>query len=394
MEKKTILMVHNFYQIAGGEDTVFENEKKLLIEQGHRVYTYTRTNDELKTHPWKKLLLPFTTVWSFKSYFEVRRLIREKGIDIVHCHNTFPLVSPSVYYAARSRKVPVVQTIHNFRLLCPNGLFYRDGRICEDCLTANRFLPALKGGCYRSSRLQTAVLAAMLLIHRRLGTYRKISYIFLTDFNRKKFDKLLDIQGSNIFVKPNFTEKPAAAPPQETVRPVFVFSGRLDESKGILFLLKVWPTLPKEWQLHIYGDGPCREACRQAAAECGNIHVFGFRPREEIFGDLAGAAAMLFPSRWYEGYPMVLSECFSLGRTVVSTNIGNQGDIVIASGGGVTFDIDDETGFRAALEKVLQNNAVYSANATAYYEQNLTRQRNYELLEKIYNSVKHISNTR
>lgn len=390
MKKKTVLMVHNFYQVGGGEDTVFENEKNMLLEQGHRVYTYTRTNDELKASRWKTLALPFTTIWSWKTFFEVRKIIQEKGIEIVHCHNTFPLVSPSVYYAARSRKVPVVQAIHNFRLLCPNGLFYREGKNCEACREANRFLPALRHGCYRGSRVQTAVVAAMLRFHRSIGTYRKISYIFLTDFNRRKFAKLLDIDGKNVFVKPHFSEKPQLSAISGAFKTKFIFSGRLDENKGILFLLKIWPTLPGDWMLHIYGDGACREDCLRAAEAHGNIRYFGFRPRQEIYEDLKDAAAMLFLSELYEGYPMVLPECFSVGRPVVSTNIGNQGDILAASGGGVTFAPGDAAGFRAALEEVLQNNARYSANAAGYYEQNLTRQRNYEMLRDIYEKVKHI----
>lgn len=207
MRKKTVLLVHNYYQIGGGEHTVFENEKNMLLENGHEVYTYTRSNDELKSSKWKLLLMPFSTIWSFKTYREVRKLIREKQIDIVHCHNTFPLVSPSVYYAARSLKVPVVQTIHNFRFLCPNGLFYCNGQICEKCREQNSFLPALKNKCYRNSTVQTAVAVAMLKFHRWLGTYKKINYIFLTEFNKGKFSELIDTRGSNIFIKPNFVSK-------------------------------------------------------------------------------------------------------------------------------------------------------------------------------------------
>lgn len=116
-KKKKILMVHNFYQIGGGEHTVFKNEVELLRDNGHEVIEYTRSNDELKSDKWKLLFLPFTTVWSLRTYIEIRKLIKNEQIDVVHCHNTFPLISPSVYYAARSMKVPVVQTIHNFRLL-------------------------------------------------------------------------------------------------------------------------------------------------------------------------------------------------------------------------------------------------------------------------------------
>lgn len=143
-KKKKILMVHNFYQIGGGEHTVFKNEVELLRDNGHEVIEYTRSNDELKSDKWKLLFLPFTTVWSLRTYIEIRKLIKNEQIDVVHCHNTFPLISPSVYYAARSMKVPVVQTIHNFRLLCPNGSFYCKGKVCEKCRENGNFKEAIK----------------------------------------------------------------------------------------------------------------------------------------------------------------------------------------------------------------------------------------------------------
>ena len=150
MSKKKVLMVHNFYQIGGGEHTVYKNEVNMLRENGHEVVEYTRSNDELKQSKLKFLLLPFTTIWSIKTYREVKKIIKEQNIEIVHCHNTFPLISPSVYYAARKKKVPVVQTIHNFRFLCPGAIFYRDGRICEECREKQNFKSALKHKCYRN----------------------------------------------------------------------------------------------------------------------------------------------------------------------------------------------------------------------------------------------------
>ena len=176
--KERVLMVHNFYQIGGGEHTVFENEKRLLKDNGHYLCEYTRDNAEISKSKITKLFLPFTTVFSFKTYREVKRLIRKEKIDIVHCHNTFPLISPSVYYAAWKCKVPVVQTIHNFRFICPNGVFFRDNKTCEDCL--NKGLScSLKHSCYRNSKIQTLVLVNMLRFHRIIGTYKKLDYIFL-----------------------------------------------------------------------------------------------------------------------------------------------------------------------------------------------------------------------
>lgn len=391
MEKKNVLLVHNFYQIGGGEHTVFENEKNMLLENGHKVSVYTRSNDELKTSKWKMLLLPLTTVWSFRTYFEVRKMIRQKNIQVVHCHNTFPLISPSVYYAARSLKIPVIQTIHNFRFLCPNGLFYCNGRICEKCRETGSFLPAIKNGCYRDSKLQTAVVAAMLKIHRWLGTYRKINYIFLTEFNRDKFYDLIDIKSSSVFVKPNFVSEPGPAYDRKNESSAFVFAGRLEKSKGIDFLLDVWPELPDEYELHIYGDGEYRNTCELAADKFRNIYYYGFTPQSEIFLNLKKATALLFPSDWYEGYPMILAESFAMSTPVVAVSIGNHGDIATHSGGGATFAPRNEEEFRNALENVMTHNADYSHCARSFYEENLSKQKNYEKLREIYEQAVHIS---
>lgn len=390
MEKKRILLVHNFYQIGGGEHVVFENEKNMLQENGHAVFTYTRSNEELKKNKWKLLLTPFTTSWSFQTFRQVRRQIREHNIHVVHCHNTFPLISPAVYYAARSLKVPVVQTVHNFRFLCPNGLFFCNGAICEQCREQHSFRPALENRCYRKSRVQTAVAVAMLNLHRWLGTYRKISYIFLTEFNKEKFRDLVDIRGENVFIKPNFVSIPEGNPARMAEKPRFLFLGRLDAYKGIDFLLETWPQLPEDYELHIYGDGAYRKACEDAAANNANIHFHGFCPQEVVFEALEQATALLFPSDLYEGFPMSVAESFALGKPVVATNLGNQNDLVQASGGGVTFSPRNKEEFRDAMAEVVANHERYSTRGQQYYRDNLVKTRNYEKLSEIYDKVQHI----
>lgn len=388
--RKRVLLVHNFYQIGGGEHVVFENEKNMLLEKGHEVFLYTRSNDELKESFWKLLLLPLTTTWSFRTYYEVRKLIKKHGIEIVHCHNTFPLISPSVYYAARSLKVPVVQTVHNFRFLCPNGLFFCNGAVCEQCREQSSFLPAIKNGCYRNSKLQTAVVAAMLTIHRWIGTYTKINYVFLTEFNKEKFAELVDVRGENIFVKPNFVTKLDVRTHHDIKKPAFLFAGRLDENKGIDFLLEAWKKMPAEYELHIYGDGPYRKDCEVAAAVCANIHFYGFRPREEVLTALANADALVFPSTWYETFGMSWAESFSMGRPVLASDMGNHGDFVSRSCGGLTYSCGDITAFCSAAKELIADWAMYSKNALQFYESYLSEERNYEMLSDIYDKAKYI----
>lgn len=396
MRKKKILMVHNFYQLAGGEDTVFKSEAEMLRENGHEVIEYTRRNDELKNSKLKLLLLPFTATWSFKTFRDVKKIIKSQSIDIVHCHNTFPLISPSVYYAARSQKVPVIQTIHNFRFLCPAGVLYRDGSICEECMRKASFKPALKHNCYRNSRIQTLTVTTMLSIHRRLGTYKKINYIFLTEFNKQKFEQLIDIHAENVFVKPNFAK---ALPKAETNtslngarklsgNKLFVFYGRLEKNKGILSLLEMWKKLPKDYILHIYGTGSCSSDAKQAAAQFSNITFYGFMPRQVIFRDILQSTAVLIMSEWYEGFIMSIPESFSLAAPVVCTDLGNLKSIIEESNAGVTYKMNHFDSFYAALNQVINNNAVYSANALLYFEQKLSDKINYKLLCDIYEKAK------
>lgn len=209
VKKEKILIVHNYYQIPGGEDTVVVNEKKLLEEHGYEVLLYSRNNNELKRmSKLQKLCLPFTTVFSIRTYREVKGIIKQNKIDVVHVHNTLNLISPSVYYAAFSTKIPVIQTIHNFRLLCPGAMFYREGRVCEDCLDKG-LKCAVSNKCYRGSKVQTLACVLTLKIHRLLGTYKKLNYICLTEFNKEKLLQLNKgkkqiIDPSKVFVKPNF----------------------------------------------------------------------------------------------------------------------------------------------------------------------------------------------
>ena len=207
-----ILIVHNKYKQKGGEDVVVENETKLLKEMGYNVYTYIRSNEELNGMSFfQKICLPFTTFFSIKSYREVYKLIRKNKIDILHVHNTLCVISPSVYYAGFKAKIPVFETIHNFRLLCPGGLFLKDCKICTDCVDKGLYM-ALRGKCYRNSFVQTITVVMMLKVHRILGTYNRLNYICLSEFNKTQILKLNSIKGvsineNQVFVKPNFMDK-------------------------------------------------------------------------------------------------------------------------------------------------------------------------------------------
>lgn len=382
--RQTILMVHNFYQIGGGEHTVFQQEVKLLRDHGHKVVLYTRHNDELNKSFIKKALLPFTTLFSLKTYRDIRRIIREEKIDIVHCHNTFPLISPSVYYAARREGRPAVQTIHNFRFLCPNALCFREGTICEDCLGGS-FRPALRHGCYRQSKLQTAVVVSMLKLHRLLGTYRKISMIFLTDFNRNKFLSLIPKEAPHVYIKPNFEDLPLSpAPLSDIQRNKMVYIGRLDENKGLRHLLECWEEVPAEYHLHIYGAGPLEALIKEKMKKQPNIYWMGFQPQQEVWEDWRTACAMIFPSICYEGFPMTLIESLALGVPVLTCDIGNQAAVIEEGRTGYHYAPGDREGFRNQLERIRDHQAALKRHCREEYEERYTPDKNYEMLNSIY----------
>lgn len=382
--RPNILMVHNYYQIGGGEHTVFEQEAELLRRHGHPVTAYTRHNDELKGSSVKKALLPFQTLFSLKTYREVRRLIRRERIDVVHCHNTFPLISPSVYYAARREGVPVVQAIHNFRLICANALLFRDGHVCEECLSGS-FRPAMSHACYRGSRLQTAVVVAMLKLHRLLGTYRRTGYIFLTPFNREKYRALLPEGTPHIYIKPNFEEIHAQPAPEREIDPFkVIYVGRLEENKGIRCLLEYWKQVPEAYRLHLYGSGPLEGLVREQAEKDPRIRPMGFRPQEEIFADWRTACAQVFPSISYEGFPMTLIESLALAVPVLTCDRGNQAAIIEEGVTGYRYAPEDAREFAEKLEKIRRENPRLKQNCREHYERNYTSEKNYALLMDIY----------
>ena len=207
-----VLVVHNKYKQKGGEDVVVANEVKLLKEMGYTVFEYIRSNDELDSMGLlQKICLPFTTIFSIKSYKEVYKLIIEKNIDILHVHNTLCVISPSVYYAGFKAKIPVFQTIHNYRIMCPGGLFLKDNTICTDCIDKGLHM-ALKGKCYRNSYIQTLTVVLMLKIHRIVGTYNRLNYICISEFNKEQLMRLNRIHGirineEQVYVKPHFLDK-------------------------------------------------------------------------------------------------------------------------------------------------------------------------------------------
>lgn len=387
-KKQNILIVHNYYQIPGGEDTVVANEKKMLEEHGHKVILYSRNNLEIKKmSKIQKFQLPFTTIFNPRTYKEIKQLIKEENIEVVHVHNTLNLISPAVYYAARAMKIPVVQTIHNFRLLCPGATFYRDGHICEECVE-HGLKCAVKHGCYRESKAQTLICVISIIFHRFTGIYRRINYICLTEFNKNKLLQLKQIKENQVFVKPNFVENRGEFVPEKKRKNQFIFAGRLEKLKGIDILFEAWKQMGKEApRLIVCGTGPMEKWCKEFVKHnVVNIELKGFVPNDETQKLISCSKALILPTQWYEGFPMSIVEAFSVGTPVVCSDLGNAGNIVENGKTGYKFFCGSVESLIEAIRK--SENKHMFADVKNEYLVNYMEERNYSILLKIYERIK------
>jgi glycosyltransferase involved in cell wall biosynthesis len=340
-----ILQVHNFYTQAGGEDAVLSAEGTLLANAGHTIYTHTVSNTTIDKR--QRLSLAAGTIWNQNQYHYLRTLIKLEKIDIVHVHNTIPQISPSVYWAARHAGAAVVQTLHNYRFICPSAVFFRSEHVCEDCSKKVFPWPAVLHSCYRGSRGASAVLAAMLFINRCIKTYRtKIDvFIALTNFARERF-----IAGGlpedRIMVKPNFIlHDPGIG---DSAGKYALFVGRLTEEKGVSTLLDAWQKFPELPTLKIAGDGPLEDIVKTAAEKNPNITYLGKQPSDTIITLMKNAGALIFPSLWYEGFPVTLAEAFATGLPVVASNLGSMKSIITPGKTGMLFDPRNSTALAEA----------------------------------------------
>lgn len=379
-----ILVVHNYYQQPGGEDRVYEAEANLFEAYGHRVVRYYVHNDQIqRLNP---LALALGTIWNSATYRELRSLIRREKPQVIHFHNTFPLVSPAVYFAARAEGVPVVQTLHNYRLLCPNALFFREGRVCEDCLGRLVPWPGVVHRCYRGSVAPSGAVAAMLTVHRALGTWSRMVdvYIALTEFARRKFIEA-GLPAEKIVVKPNFVHPEPGAGEGKGGYALFV--GRFSPEKGLDTLLTAWEQLEGKLPLRIVGDGPLAGKVNEAARRLKGVEWLGRRPREEVLVLMKEANFLIFPSIWYEGFPMTIVEAYAVGLPVLASNLGSMSYLVDPGRTGLHFRPGDPGDLAAKVEWAWTHPhqlAEMRREARAEYEAKYTAERNYEMLMDIY----------
>ena len=382
MQNLKVLLSHNFYRQPGGEDRVFAAEGAMLEQNGHVVLRHEDQNDRIRRGAMEAAS---DVVWSRHTFQHLDALARSTSIDIAHFHNTFPLISPAAYYAVRRAGVPVVQTLHNFRLICPGGALNRNALVCELCLERESLLPAIAHSCYRDSRPATIALTAMLAFHRAAGTYRRQidTYIALSEFARRKF---IDggLPADRIVVKPNFVIPDPGSGSDKGRGGYALFVGRLAKEKGIRTLIDAWRSL-QDIPLQVAGDGPLN----QASWPYG-ITWLGAQPRHRVMTLMQDAEILVFPSTSYECAPMTIIEAFACGLPVIASNLGSIPEFVQHRYNGLLFSPGDPADLarqvRWAFDHPEELRAI-RANARHEFEQKYTAERNYKMLMAVYKTA-------
>ncbi|MFK7770248.1 MAG: glycosyltransferase family 4 protein [Mariniblastus sp.] len=379
-----ILVCHNYYKLRGGEDQCFEDEVAQLTDSGHEVINYIRRNDDIDRN--NQAAVAMSTIWSRKSHREVRKLIRDHRPDVMHCTNTFPLISPSIYYAAHEENVPVVQALHNFRLICPGAYLSRNGNVCEKCVGKIFAWPAIVHRCYRESRAGSSAVASLLSAHRLMGTWKKKihAYYTLTEFSKSKLLNL-GIEPDRIVVKHNCVHPDPGMGRGEG--DYVVFAGRLSSEKGIAPLLEAWQTQSPEIRLMIIGDGPMADEVKAASDSNPMIEWVGQKPFETVLQLMGSAKAVIVPSVVFETFGRTIIEAYSAGTPAIVSKFGAMQELVRDGDTGLFFEVGNPVDLMNKVKQLLDDEPNLQRMrelARREFESKFTAQHNFQKLLDIY----------
>jgi glycosyltransferase involved in cell wall biosynthesis len=402
-----VLILHNAYPHPGGEDTVVANEIAMLNRHGYEVVPCIVPTEE--SGILSLIRCGLSAVWNPFAYKRLKTLVKNEKPDIVHCHNAYPLLSPSVFAACHAAGVPVVQTVHNYRHICPAGGFFRDGHVCEKCLGKKFPYPIFIHRCYRNNWIASAVPAMATYVQRVRKTFERDvdAIIALNTFAK---DKLTTggLPAERIVIKPNFCPRSVARdlPPHSEDHPFTIcFAGRLSIDKGVKVLLKAWTgfveSLPdvqkKNVRLLLAGGGELQPHVHETAALHPSIVCMGTLSHDATMEMIEQADCLVCPSIWFEGMPMTLLEAFSKGRPVISSAIGGLPDMVQHETNGLLFTPGDATQLQRCINTLHSSETLLrdmGKNALRIYEEYYSEEANFPLLEKIYRDTIHTFRTR
>jgi glycosyltransferase involved in cell wall biosynthesis len=382
-----VLMLHNSYRLRGGEDESFESEVRMLRDAGHSVEPVLVENSEIESR--SKVQVALRSFWSPSAHDLVDRKLQANRFDVLHVQNFFPLLSPSVYYAARKHRVAVVQTLRNYRLLCPSVFFYRDGHVCEECKSKTFKYPGILHACYRGSRLATASVAAMTAFHAVKGTWLNAvdTYIALTGFVREKFIEA-GFPEQKLCVKNNCVHPDPGVGYGEGGYALFV--GRLSPEKGLETLLSAWRQLGRDWSLKIVGDGPLSAEVQSFCSQHRNVEWLGPKSRGETAKLMGSARVLVIPSQWYETFGRVAIESFAAGTPVIASRLGAMVEIGEEMKSSLFFRPGDAADLAKSLRWILDHPDIVSEmriSARDIYERKYTMRENCRILIEAYQSA-------
>lgn len=379
-----VLIVHNRYQQKGGEDSVVESERDILRDHGVEVEVLQGDNDHIRGFA-GKVRASMEVFYSAQGVDRVNAAIASFHPDVVHVHNWFPTFSPAIFGACNRNGVPVVHTLHNYRLLCVKASLYRDGSPCEDCVGKALRLPGIVHGCYRGSHAGSAAATAAMLAHWRMGTWHNAvdRFIALSEFARTK---LIEggLPSGKIAVKPNSLASDPGFRPQPGEHLAYV--GRLTDEKGIATLLECWRQGPDLPQLLIAGTGPLEEQVRQAADSLHNVQWLGFCSSDEALSVIGSARGLICPSLWYEGMPRVVIEAMAAGTPVIASRLGTYVEMIDHGRSGMLFEAGSAAALLACVREFAGNgNASEMRMQTrGQYDSRYGSERNFAKLTEIY----------
>lgn len=383
-----ILQVHNAYQHFGGEEVVVAAENKMLQQYGHEIHQWIVENSAIgDINTLTKLNIAWQSIWSHQTYLQIQKKLQDFQPEIVHVHNTVPLISPSVYVACRHANIPVVHTLHNYKLICPGGYLYRNGQACEDCIGKPIATPSVIHGCYRSSRSQTAVAVAGLTTHNLRKTYKKDVdiYIALSRFARQKFIEG-GLPAEKIAVKPNFVSSDIQQ--GEHLGRYALFVGKLVQYKGIETILQAWHSLDEDIPLKIVGQGPLEILLKSNLPN--NVEYLGRLPRDKVIYLMQNASLLIFPSEWYEPFGMVIVEAFATGLPVIASRLAGITEIVKEGYSGWNFKPNDPEDLASTIQLAWSNTTEMKRRgmmARKQYENQYSQEKNYQMTISIYQTA-------
>ena len=387
-----ILLLHNNYLLAGGEEVAFNNDKDLYKAMGYKVETFEYNYNDFKLNKFNKIRLGITAPFNKIIKKKLFKIIDEMDVDIFHIHNYFPFLSPPIIKKIINTGKPVLITLHNFRLFCINGIFLREGKLCTKCFDEDSFKHGIVNKCYKSSFIGSISISFFMKLFKRnsLLKNKNLHFIALSRFAKKLFLTEKKINKNNIHFRPNFIMNKTKKGEHSKKQALIV--SRLSPEKGILELIQLWISKKIDYKLIIIGNGPLYDLIKNETKDYKNIEVCGYKNSKEVQSYMDDSKFFIFTTKTYENCPFTLLEAFSTGLPVISPDFGSVDELVINNINGLKFNNNSMESLFDCIQKLIKmndNNYLEFVNKTYdYFINNFSFDAQINSSKKI---IKHIS---